>query len=131
MLKGGQATISGTVVNISPENMTDISIELELRRRCGSGTEVRDLPLSPKDLTPEQQGRYALTVQTRDFSNARLLRIKSGARPSDIVFKSAPGAQRPPERPPQTNRTVVIPRPTPRKGEEEFINTPDNPARVP
>lgn len=131
MLKGGQATISGTVVNISPENMTDISIELELRRRGSSGTEVRALPLSPKDLTPEQQGRYALTVQTRDFSNARLLRIKSGARASDIVFKSAPGAQRPPERPPQTNRTIVVPRPTPRKGEEEFINTPDNPARVP
>ncbi|HVG32160.1 MAG TPA: hypothetical protein VM911_03740 [Pyrinomonadaceae bacterium] len=131
MLKGGQATISGTVVNISPENMTDISIELELRRRNSSGTEVRALELSPKDLTPEQQGRYTLTVQTRDFSNARLLRIKSSARPTEIVFKTAPGAQRPPERPPQTNRTVIVPRPTPRKGEEEFINTPDNPARVP
>jgi hypothetical protein len=131
MLKGGQATISGTVVNISPENMTDISIELELRRRNSSGTEVRALELSPKDLTPEQQGRYTLTVQTRDFSNARLLRIKSSARPAEIVFKTAPGAQRPPERPPQTNRTIVVPRPTPRKGEEEFINTPDNPARVP
>jgi hypothetical protein len=131
MLKGGQATISGTVVNISPENMTDLSVELELRRRNSSGTEVRALSLSPKDLTPEQQGRYTLTVQTREFSNARLLRIKSGARPSDIVFKTAQGQQRPPERPPQTNRTVVVPRPTPRKGEEEFINTPDNPARVP
>lgn len=131
MLKGGQATISGTVVNISSENVTDISIELELRRRGKSGTEVRALPLSPKDLTPEQQGRYTLTVQTRDFSNARLLRIKSGARPNEIVFKTAPGAQRPPEPPPQTNKTVIVPRPTPRKGEEEFINTPDNPAKVP
>lgn len=131
MLKRGQATISGTVVNISPETLKDIAVELELRRRSNATTEIRSVPLSPSDLVPEQQGRYALTVLTRDYSNTRLLRIKSSTRPTDIAFKSAPGAQRPPEPPPQTNRTIIVPRPSPRKGEEEFINTPDNPARVP
>lgn len=131
MIKGGQATIAGTVVNISPETIKDLTVELELRRRNNAATEVRSVPLNPSDLTPEQQGRYVLTVLTREFSNTRLLRIKSSTRSTDIVFKTAPGAQRPPEPPPQTNRTIIVPKPSPRKGEEEFINTPDNPARVP
>ena len=131
MLKGGQATISGTVVNISTETIKDLTVELELRRRKNATTEIRSVPLNPSDLTPEQQGRYVLTVLTRDYSNTRLVRIKSSTRSTDIVFKTAPGAQRPPELPPQTNRTIIVPKPSPRKGEEEFINTPDNPARVP
>ena len=131
MLKGGKATISGTVVNISTETLKDIAVELELRRRSNAATEVRSVPLTPNELTPEGQGRYVLTVLTRDYSNTRLVRVKSSGRSTDIPFKTAQGAQRPPEPPPQTNRTVIVPRPTPRKGEEEFINTPDKPARVP
>lgn len=131
MLKGGKATISGTVVNISTETLKDIAVELELRRRSNAATEIRSVPLTPAELAPEGQGRYVLTVLTRDFSTTRLLRVKSSTRSTDIPFKTAQGAQRPPEPPPQTNRTIVVPRPTPRKGEEEFINTPDKPARVP
>ncbi len=131
MLKGGKATISGTVVNISTESLKDIAVELELRRRSNAATENRSVPLTPNELMPEGQGRYVLTVLTRDFSNTRLVRIKSSSHPTDIAFKTAPGAQRPPELPPQTNRTIIVPKPTPRKGEEEFINTPNDPARVP
>jgi hypothetical protein len=129
LIKGSQALIGGTVVNISADNLTDLTVELELYQRKGGNKETRSLPVTPKDLTPQQQGRYTLTV-SRDYSYARLVRIKSSARPADIVFKSAQGAQRPPEPPPQS-KTVIVPRPTPRKGEEEFINTPDKPARVP
>lgn len=131
MLKGGKATISGTVVNISTETLKDIAVELELRRRSNAATEIRSVPLTPNELTPDGQGRYVLTVLTREFSNTRLVRIKSSSHPTDIAFKTAPGAQRPPELPPQTNRTIIVPKPTPRKGEEEFINSPDDPARVP
>ncbi|HEX8775070.1 MAG TPA: hypothetical protein VF735_15965 [Pyrinomonadaceae bacterium] len=131
LIKGSQAMIGGTVVNISPENLTDLTVELELHQRKGGNKETRSLTVTPKDLTPQQQGRYTLTVPSRDYSYARLVRIKSSARPAtDVVFKSAQGAQRPPEPPPQS-KTVILPRPTPRKGEEEFINTPDKPARVP
>jgi hypothetical protein len=130
LIKGSQAVIGGTILNISAENLTDLTVELELHQRKGGNKETRSLPVTPKDLTPQQQGRYTLSV-SRDYSYARLVRIKSGARPTaDIVFKSAQGAQRPPEPPPQS-KTVILPRPTPRKGEEEFINTPDKPARVP
>ncbi|HEV2914008.1 MAG TPA: hypothetical protein VGX92_12070 [Pyrinomonadaceae bacterium] len=131
MLKGAQATVGGTVVNISSENLTDILVDVELRRRKDAGVETRSLPLVPKDLAPNQQGRYTLTLLSRDYRHARLLRIKSKEHADEIIFKSAPGAQRPPEPPPQSNKTVIVPRPSPRKGKEEFINTPDNPARVP
>jgi hypothetical protein len=131
VLKGSQAIIGGTVVNISTETLSDLTVELELRRRGSGAMETRSLALTPKDLTPDQRGRYELAVPSRDYSNARLVRIKSKARTTDIAYKTAPGAQRPPERTPQTTRTVIVPKPTPRKGEEEFINTPDKPARVP
>jgi hypothetical protein len=130
LIKGSQAMIGGTVVNISSENMTDLTVELELHQRKGGNKETRSLPVTPKDLTPNQQGRYTISVLSRDYSYARLVRIKSSARPTEIVFKTAQGAQRPPEPPPQ-GKTVIVPRPAPRKGEEEFINTPDKPARVP
>jgi hypothetical protein len=130
LIKGSQALIGGTVVNISSENLTDLSVELELHQRKGGNKETRSLPVTPKDLTPNQQGRYTISVLSRDYSYARLVRIKSSARPTEIVFKTAQGAQRPPEPPPQ-GKTVIVPRPAPRKGEEEFINTPDKPARVP
>ena len=130
LIKGSQAMIGGTLVNISAENLTDLAVELELHKRKGGDKETRTLPVTPKDLTPQQQGRYTLMVMSRDYSYARLVRIKSSARPAEVAFKSAPGAQRPPEPPPQS-KTVILPRPTPRKGEEEFINTPDKPARVP
>jgi hypothetical protein len=131
MIKGGQALIGGTVINVSPDTLSDITIELELRRRTGGAAETRSITLTPKDLAPDQRGRYELSVLSRDYSFARLVRIHSKARTTDIPFKSAPGAQRPPERTPQTSRTIIVPRPAPRKGEEEFINSPDNPSRVP
>lgn len=131
MIKGAQALLGGMVVNISSEPLTEITVELELRRRAGGGNENRSVALTPKDLGPGERGRYELSVLTRDYSNARLVRISSKSRPADIPFKSAQGAQRPPERTPQTTRTIMVPRPAPRKGEEEFINTPDNPSRVP
>jgi len=130
MIKGAQAVLGGTVVNISSETLSDITVELELKRRSGGATETRSLTLAPKDLMPEQRGRYELSVLSRDYSYARLVRINSKGRSTGIPFKSAQGAQRQPERPPQS-KTVIVPKPPPRKGEEEFINTPDNPSRVP
>jgi hypothetical protein len=57
-------------------------------------------------------------------------KLNSGGRAEAVAFKSAVGARRPAERLPQGSpKVVVVPRPKP-KG-EEFINTPDNPTRIP
>lgn len=131
MLKGTQAVIGGTVRNISVEKLSDLSVELELIRRKDGGTERRTLPLDPKDLAPDQQGRYALSVLKRDYRSAHIVGLKSVAGSTEVAFKAAPGTQRPPERPPKTTETVIINQPGPRKGSgEEFINSPDNPATI-
>ena len=132
MLKGAQAIIGGTVNNISTETLSDLSVELELIRRSDATTERRTLPLVPKDLAPNQQGRYTLSVLKRDYRSAHLVRLISGAGGStEVVFKTAPGAQRPPEPPPKATETVVVGKPAPRKGSgEEFINTPNDPGKI-
>ncbi|MGB7924706.1 MAG: hypothetical protein WCF57_15805 [Pyrinomonadaceae bacterium] len=133
MLKGAQAVVGGTVRNISKETLSDLSVELELIRRKDGGTERRTLPLEPKDLAPDQQGRYSLSVLKRDYRSAHLVSLKSGATADskEVAYKSAPGAQRPPERPPKSTETVIVNQPAPRKGSsEEFINSPDNPATI-
>ena len=129
MVKGPQVIVGGTVQNISNAAINDIALELELTRRAGGGTESRTLTLQPKDLAPGEQGTYSLTVFSRDYRRARILRVKSGARPNEIAFTSAPGKERPPN-PQQGNKTIIINRPAPRDGNGDFINSPDNPTTI-
>jgi uncharacterized protein YneF (UPF0154 family) len=128
--KGSEAIISGTVHNISSENLSDLILEVELTHHKDAGTEVRNIEVEPKDLGPDQDGRYSLTL-TGDYRSIKLLHLKSGTRAEEIGFKTAPGAKRPQERAPETTRTIIINRPSTPKQGEEFINTPDNPARIP
>ncbi len=127
--KGPEALIGGTVHNISDENLTNLSVEIELSHRKDSGTETRVLEVEPKELAPDQKGRYTLAI-TGDYRSFKLLRIKSGPDSQEIGFKPAQGKERPTERPPET-RTIIVNRPAPSKQGEEFINTPDNPSKVP
>jgi hypothetical protein len=128
--KGSQAIVSGTIRNISNEKLTNLTVEVELTHRKDGSTEVRSLDLEPKDLGPTQEGRYSLTL-TGDYRSIKLLRLKSGPQAEQIGFKTAPGAKRPLERAPETTRTIIIERPSAPKQGEEFINTPDNPSRIP
>ncbi len=127
--KGQQALISGTVHNISNEALSNVALEVELTRRKDAGTEVRSMEVEPKELAPDQKGRYALTL-TGDYSSIKILSIKSGPNAAEIGFKKAPGIPRPVERPPE-GKTIIVNRPSAPKQGEEFINTPDNPARIP
>lgn len=132
-LKGSQALITGTVRNISDRRLEALSLELELKRRDKEqDVERRKVSVEPADLAPGQEGRYTLSLPSSEWSGARLLNLNSGRRAESIAFKSAVGARRPPERLPQGSpKVVVVPRPKPKGGGEEFINTPDNPIRIP
>jgi hypothetical protein len=128
--KGPQALIGGTVHNISGENLSNLSLEIELTNRKDSGTDVRVLNVEPRDLAPDQKGRYSLAV-TGDYSSVKIVHIKSGPNSDEIGFKKAAGAPRPVERAPETTRTIIVNRPSAPKQGEEFINTPDNPSKIP
>ena len=127
--KGPQALIGGTVHNISNEALSNLSLEIQLTRRKDAGTERRSLAVEPKELAPDQKGRYSLTL-TGDYDSVKILNIKSGPNSDEIGFKKAPGAPRPVERVPE-GKTIIVNRPSAPKQGEEFINTPDNPARIP
>lgn len=132
MLKGSQAIIGGTVENVAGERLESLTVELELRRRKDNQTEVRALEIVPPTLAPGERGRYTLTLPSNQWSGSRILRLRSATRGEDIAYKSQVGARRPPERIPDTRKVIVEPRPTrPRRDGEEFINTPDNPERIP
>ena len=127
--KGPQVTISGTVQNISNENLSDLVLDVELAHRKDGNSEIQSLNIEPRDLGPSENGKYNLTI-TGDFRSIKLLHLKSGTQAEELGFKTSPGAKRPLEHPPET-KTIVVDRPSAPKQGEEFINTPDNPSRIP
>jgi hypothetical protein len=126
LLKGGQTIIGGTVKNTSNEKLSGLSVELVLRRRKDATVEQTLVPIEPVDLEPAQEGRYSLKIPAQEYSAVRLVSLRSGGS-NLLAYTSSPGQKRSPER--IEPKVVIVPRPGSRGG--EFLNSPDNPARVP
>ena len=126
LLKGGQTIIGGTVKNTSNEALSGLSVELVLRRRKDASVEQTSVPVEPAELEPAQEGRYLLKLPAQEYSAVRLVSLRSGDS-NLLAYTSSPGQKRPPER--FEPKVVVVPRPASRGG--DFLNSPDNPARVP
>lgn len=125
-LSKGTTTIGGVVKNVSKQDLTGLSVVIELRRRKDSGIEETLLPVTPAQLQPEQEGSYSLKVSAQDYASIRLAGLKADPQSTLIAFNSSQGKKRTPER--LEPRTIIVKR----NGKPgEFINTPDNPGRVP
>lgn len=122
----GQTTIGGVVKNISKQHLTGVSVVLELRRRKGGGLEESILPVTPAQLQPEQEGSYSVTLPAQTFASIRLAGLKADPQATLIAYTSSQGKKRTPER--LEPKTIVVKR-TGKPG--EFINSPDNPGRIP
>lgn len=127
LLQGGKTTIGGTVRNTSAEKLDGLSVELELKRRADGVAESKLLKLEPAELEPQQEGRYLLQVKTQDYGSARLVGLKGGPQFAALPYTTAPGQKRPLER--LETKKVTVGKPAGKGG--EFLNSPDNPARVP
>ena len=127
LLRGGKTTIGGIVRNTSSEKLEGLSVELELRRRKDAVVEIRSIPLAPANLESQQEGRYLVELKAQDYSSARLVALKAGPNASPLPYSTAQGQKRPPER--LEPKTIIVGRPSGKGG--EFLNSPDNPARVP
>src|SRR5438270_395635 len=125
------AIIGGTVRNVGAQRLERLSVEIELRRREGGGVERREVSVEPFDLAQGQQGKYALKVLSEEWGGSRVVALHSGAGRREVAFNSLPGAKRPPEKFPTTKAADAAPRQRSRPNGDEFINTPDNPFRVP
>lgn len=125
-LSKGVTTIGGIVKNISKQELSGLSVVIELRRRKDGGLEESVLPVTPSPLQPDQEGSYSLQAPAQDFASIRLAGLKADPQSSLIAYSSSQGKKRPPER--LEPRTIVVKR-AGKPG--EFINSPDNPGRVP
>lgn len=126
LLEKDTTIIGGVVKNISQRQLTGLSIALELRRRKDGKTEQMQIPVQPAQLQPQQEGTYSVRLPAGDYGSIKFIGLKADPHSTPIPYSSSPGKKRPPER--LEPRTVVV-KPSGRPG--EFINTPDNPVRVP
>lgn len=127
LLKGGQTIIGGTVRNISTEKLNGLTVALELRRRKDGSLEQTSAEVEPRDLEPDQEGRYVLKLPAQQYISVRLVGLKGGPDSGLVAYTTASGLKRPPEK--TEPKVVTIPRPGSKRG--EFLNSPDSPARVP
>ncbi|MBA2705956.1 MAG: hypothetical protein H0U60_19125 [Blastocatellia bacterium] len=127
LLQGRNTVLGGTVKNISNGKLAALSVELELKRRTGGTVERKQVTLSPADLDTSQEGRYSLQLKAQDYVSAKVVALQSGSQAS-VPYTLAQGEKRPPEK--LESKTIKVDKPPPGKG-SEFLNSPDNPARVP
>jgi hypothetical protein len=128
MIDGKKTVLGGTIHNISNESLTNLVVELQLRRRVGSGVETRAVIPEATELAPDGKVRYRLELLVADYISATFLHVLAGDNRAEVKFKAFPGEARPPMEAPAP-KTVIVSRPAP-KG-DEFINTPNNPGKVP
>src|SRR5215211_3566033 len=76
-LSKGMTTIGGVVKNISKQELTGLSVVLEMRRRKDGGLEESVLPVTPAQLQPEQEGSYAVILPAQNIASIRLVGLKS------------------------------------------------------
>ena len=131
MLAKPYAIIGGTVRNVGAERLEKLSVEIELRRREDGSVERREVTVEPADLAPGQKGKYALKVISEEWGGSRVVALRSGAGRREVAFNHLPGAKRPPEKVPAMKEAAGAPRQRSRPNGDEFINTPDNPIKVP
>jgi hypothetical protein len=127
MLKGGETLIGGTVKNISNEGFANVFVELELRRRKDGGVEQLSVPTEPAQLGPGGEGRYEVKFPAQQYGSVRLI----GIRPAEsdlLAYTTGQGIKRPFEK--TASKTIVIGKASGSRN-DEFLNTPDNPQRVP
>lgn len=134
MLRKPYAVIGGTVENTSVQRLEEVTVELELQKRSDGSKERRSVKVNPADLAPGARGSYSLRILSEEWSDSRVVSLKTGAGKNDVAFRTAQGARRPPERLPEkvtVTETVQGPKQKKKSGNDEFINSPDDPVSVP
>jgi|SRR5688500_15585069 len=125
-LEKGMTTVGGVVKNISNQPLSGLSVTLELRRRKDGKSEQVVLPVTPGQLQPQEEGAYAAKFSIDDFASVRLAGVQADPGSTLIVYNSSQGKKRAPER---LQPQVIVGKRSGKPG--EFLNTPDNPGRVP
>ncbi len=125
-LEKDMTTVGGVVKNISNQPLSGVSVTLELRRRKDGKNEQRVLAVTPGQLQPQQEGSYAAKFSIEDYASVRLTGVQVDPQSTTIVYTASQGKKRSPER---LQPQVIVGKRSSKPG--DFLNTPDNPGRVP
>lgn len=128
LIKGDQTVLGGTVTNISGETLSNLGVDLELTRRKDGGTQKTAVQVEPAQLAPQQEGHYSLQLRSADYITVKLVGLRGGANPAQVAYVAGPGQKRPFEK--LEGKTIIVNRPA-GAGKGGFLNSPDNPGRVP
>lgn len=126
LIQGSNTLLGGTVRNISNDKLNSLSVELELKRRKDGTTEKKLVAVNPADIDPAQEGRYSLQLRAQEYASAKVIALHTGTE-ATLPYTLAQGDKRPLER--LDSKTVIVDKPPGKRS--EFLNSPDNPARVP
>jgi hypothetical protein len=127
MLDKGVTTIGGVVRNISKRELSGLSVALELRRRRDGKTEQATVPVEPSRLNPDEEGAYTLKLPAQTYGSIKMIGLKADPEATLIAYSSSSGKKRPPEK--LEPKTIIVGKRPVKDG--EFINTFENPSRVP
>jgi hypothetical protein len=125
LLKGTDTVIGGRVKNISNQKLSGLTVHLELRRRRNAEIAESLVSVDPSPLEAGEEGSYSVKFRAQEYSSVRLIGLSLEPNSTLLAYTSAQGKQRPPER--LESKTIII-RPSSKR--DEFLNSPDNPARV-
>ncbi|MBC8028786.1 MAG: hypothetical protein H7Z16_01635 [Pyrinomonadaceae bacterium] len=128
LLQGGKTILGGTVKNTSTEKLGPLTIELELRRRKDGGVDKKSVTLEPSEIEPQQEARYSVELRAQEYGSARVVALRAEGVSLPLPYSTAQGRKRPLERP-ESKTITVGKRPGAKEG--EFLNSADNPARIP
>jgi len=128
MMRSGKTVLGGTVKNITTQKLGPLSIELELKRRKDGGIDKKLVALQPSELEPQQEAQYSLELPTQEYGSARVSALKAAGVSQPLPYTTAQGRKRPLER--TESKTITVDKRPPGK-RDEFLNSPDNPARIP
>lgn len=128
VVQGGKAVLGGSVKNTSTGKLADLSVELELKRRKDGTTERKLIALEPASLEPQQEGRYSVQLLAQNYLSARLVGLRTGTDAATVAYTTAQGQKRAPEK--TESKTITVDQ-RPRTKGDDFLNSPDNPARIP
>lgn len=128
LLQGSKTILGGTVRNTSDQKLGPLSVELELKRRKDGGIDKKQITLDPAELEPQQEGRYSIELKTQEYGSARVVALKTEGTSLPLPYATSQGRKRAPER--LESKTITVDKRPPGR-RDEFLNSPDNPARIP
>lgn len=127
LLKGAETIIGGRVRNLSSNTLRGLKVHLELRQRKDGKLAESEVPLEPSTLEANEEGSYSVKMPAQDYASVRLIGLTGDPGSTQLAYTSMQGKQRPPER--IEPKTIVITKRSSKR--DDFLNSPDNPARVP